>query len=163
PGDRPEGPPHGPQNASPASNDLRAPLNSPVSPQPDESRLGLARNLAECLVTLVLGVLLARTYVAEAYIVPTGSMAPTLLGMHPDLTCPTCGFRFALGMDSEGRSGRPVCPNCGQTSIDVSRAQEASGDRLLVQKFLYEIRPPKRWEAAVFQNPAELGQAYVKR
>jgi signal peptidase I len=121
------------------------------------------RQVAEFLVVLLTGILLFRTFAAEAYIVPTGSMAPTLLGLHRDLVCPSCGFRFALGMDEQGRSGRPVCPNCGHAEWPLSAGVETSGDRLLVQKFLFDLRPPARWEAAVFQNPFDPSQAYVKR
>jgi signal peptidase I len=119
--------------------------------------------VAEFVVVLVLGILLFRTFAAEAYIVPTGSMAPTLLGMHRDLVCPNCGYRFALGMDDQGRSGRPVCPNCGHSEWSREAGIENSGDRLLVQKFLFDLRTPARWEAAVFQNPFDPSQAYVKR
>ena len=34
---------------------------------------------------------------------------------------------------------------------------------MLVQKFLYDFRRPKRWEVAVFHYPGEPSQAYVKR
>lgn len=121
------------------------------------------RSTLDFLVILLTGILVARTFAAEAYIVPTGSMAPTLLGMHREYTCGNCGFRFALGTDEEGRGGRPVCPNCGQIDPDRLMASESSGDRLLVHKYLFDLRYPQRWEAAVFQNPADLGQAYVKR
>jgi signal peptidase I len=90
-------------------------------------------------------------------------MAPTLLGLHQDLRCPNCGIAFALGIDDRGRRGRPACPNCGHTEWASDAGTEANGDRLLVQKFLFDLRPPRRWEAAVFQNAADPGQAYVKR
>jgi signal peptidase I len=121
------------------------------------------RPVAEFLVILLTGILFCRTFTAEAYIVPTGSMAPTLLGLHHDFVCPNCGLRFALGMDDHGRMGRPGCPNCGHTEWRADAGVENNGDRLLVQKFLYDLRPPVRWEAAVFQNPVDPSQAYVKR
>lgn len=120
------------------------------------------RPLIESVLALLLGMMLFRTFAAEAYIVPTGSMAPTLLGAHRDLACPECRFRFALGMDEQGNTGHPVCPNCG-ADLAAALATERSGDRLLVHKFLYELKLPHRWEVIVFQNPAEPGQAYVKR
>src|SRR5262249_37164142 len=40
---------------------------------------------------------------------------------------------------------------------------ESNGDRVLVQKFLYDVRRPRRWEVAVFHFPGEPSQAYVKR
>jgi signal peptidase I len=90
-------------------------------------------------------------------------MAPTLLGDHAELVCPNCGFHFALGLDDGSWAGRPVCPNCGSNVGDRSGVVACSGDRVLVQKFLYDFRPPQRWEVAVFQYPAEPTQAYVKR
>ncbi len=114
-------------------------------------------------MVLLLGVLVARAFAAEAYIVPTGSMAPTLLGMHRDFLCPNCGKGFALGMDDSGRIGTPVCPNCGQSELEHASSTDGLGDRLLVQKFAYDFRPPRRWEVAVFQNPSDPSQAYVKR
>jgi signal peptidase I len=124
---------------------------------------GLVRQTVELLVSLILCVLLARTFSAEAYVVPTGSMAPTLLGWHRELTCPDCQFVFVVGIDEEGRTGQAVCPNCGQGDLDETPAIECGGDRVLVQKFLYEFRRPKRWEVAVFHYPGEPSQAYVKR
>src|SRR3954447_22546414 len=98
---------------------------------------GLARQTVEFLIVLSLSILLFRTFAAEAYIVPTGSMAPTLLGNHREMVCPNCKFRFTMGVDEDGRAGRAVCPNCGQGGLDGVAAVECSGDRVLVQKFLY--------------------------
>ncbi len=123
---------------------------------------GVVRTTVEFLVVLCLCILLFRTFSAEAYIVPTGSMAPTLLGHHREVVCPNCGFRFAVGLDNGG-AARPVCPNCGQNDLEGALTIECSGDRLLVQKFLYDVRPPKRWEVAVFHFPGDPSQAFVKR
>ena len=146
-------------------------LASPGHPEPVASPRSaelavpaVGRQVIEFLVLLVAGIILVRYFVAEAYVVPTGSMAPTILGFHWEVECPNCHARFAVGMDETGRLiGRPVCPNCGQDGLDSSVGVAASGDRLLVQKFLYDIRPPRRWEVAVFQSPIEPSQAYVKR
>jgi signal peptidase I len=145
-----------PQESSAAADPHQGPESTKYKPSN-------GRAAVEFLVTLLTGIILFRTFAAEAYIVPTGSMAPTLLGVHRDYRCPNCNTRFALGMDEQGRSGRPGCPNCGQSEWDRHAGIEHSGDRLLVQKFLYDLRPPERWEAAVFQNPLDTSQAYVKR
>lgn len=140
------------ETAPPAVDDAAAPM-----------RRAATRPTIEFLLALLIGILVVRAFAAEAYIVPTGSMAPNLLGMHRDILCPNCGKSFALGMDEQGRVGRAVCPNCGQTDFQAAATTDSLGDRLLVQKFLYDLRPPKRWEVAVFQNPADPSQAYVKR
>ena len=124
---------------------------------------GLARQTVEFLVVLCLCILIFRTFAAEAYVVPTGSMAPTLLGNHRVLVCPNCEFRFTMGLDEDGRAGRPACPNCGQSGLGGVQAVECNGDRVLVQKFLYDVRRPVRWEVAVFLYPGDPTQAYVKR
>src|SRR4051812_16260433 len=134
-----------------------------IDTPPDFWRPGLVGRTEEILIVLVLSILLFRTFAAEAYIVPTGSMAPTLLGDHEEIVCPNCGIRFALGLDEAAQSGRPICPNCGADKFDRSTAVACSGDRVLVQKFLYDFRRPQRWEVAVFHFPGEPSQAYVKR
>jgi signal peptidase I len=127
------------------------------------SRAGVARQTIELMVSLSVCVLLVRTFSAEAYVVPTGSMAPTLLGLHRELTCPNCRFVFVVGIDEDGHTGQAVCPNCGQSGLDKAPTIECGGDRVLVQKFLYEYQRPRRWEVAVFHFPGEPSQAYVKR
>ena len=126
-------------------------------------RAGALRQTVELMVLLSLCVLLVRTFSAEAYVVPTGSMAPTLLGLHRELTCPNCQFVFVVGIDEDGHTGHAVCPNCGQGGLDKIPSIECGGDRVLVQKFLYECQRPRRWEVAVFHFPGEPTQAYVKR
>ena len=137
---------------------------SPVETSTEGSRKEtVRRQTIEFLLLLGIGILLLRTFAAEAYVVPTGSMAPTLLGFHKELACPNCKFPFVIGVDDQGRSGRPVCPNCGRDGLESVSAVDCNGDRLLVQKFLFDVRRPNRWEVAVFQSPAEPDQAYVKR
>jgi signal peptidase I len=131
--------------------------------RPEISRAGVVRQTVELIVLLCVCVVLVRTFSAEAYVVPTGSMAPTLLGWHRELTCPGCGSMFVLGLDEEGPAGQAVCPNCGERSLEQATSIECGGDRVLVEKFLYEFRRPRRWEVAVFHFPGDPTQAYVKR
>ena len=84
-------------------------------------------------------------------------------------------FAFGVAFDDSVDSDSPVitepdgsrryatCPNCGQINIDVSGVPNSHGDQLLVQKHVYDFRPPQRWEVIVFRNPASPGEAYVKR
>lgn len=120
------------------------------------------RMVVEFVVVLLTGILFARTFVAEAYVVPTGSMAPTLLGLHRTFDCPNCWYRVVLGTDEAGQVGIAVCPNCG-SNLAGYPGVDGTGDRLLVQKFLFDLRAPRRWESLVFQNPSNPEQAYVKR
>ncbi len=137
--------------------------HNPPAPQAYRAGNGPGRQSAEFLVVLCLSILLFRTFAAEAYIVPTGSMAPTLLGNHREMDCPNCDFHVAIGLDEQGRGGSPVCPNCGQGGLERAPAVSSNGDRVLVQKYLYDVRRPRRWEVAVFHFPGDPSQAYVKR
>src|SRR4051812_11107738 len=134
---------------------MNSPSDRPPSARPHDPAEGVVRQTFEFLVLLIITILVLRTFAAEAYIVPTGSMAPTLLGNHKEVACPNCGIRFALGLDEEGKAGQPVCGNCGQVDFAGASAIECPGDRLLVQKGLYDSRRPNRWEVAVFRFPGE--------
>jgi signal peptidase I len=126
-------------------------------------RSGGLRQTVELLVVLCVSVVVVRTFAAEAYVVPTGSMAPTLLGWHRELKCPSCDAVFVVGIEDEGQTGEAICPNCGKRGLDDDPSIECGGDRVLVEKFLFEFRRPRRWEVAVFHFPGEPSQAYVKR
>ena len=124
------------------------------------------RYIVESLASLALAGLLVRSFAVEGYIISTGSMAPYLLGYHKQVVCPECRIPFAVGVpvdDSHETNGPVDCPNCGQKQIDLSHVPRNEGDQLLVQKFAYLFRRPKRWEVVVFQNPSHPTQAYVKR
>lgn len=148
---------------------VEAATPTPAAPAPPGPLAGRrprsgVRQVAEFLALLAVGIVLARAFVAEAYIVPTGSMATTLLGMHRDLLCPNCGLSFPIGLDESGTSdARPICPNCGQDELEQASTSIGLGDRLLVHKHLFDFRPPRRWEVAVFRNPEEPSEAFVKR
>lgn len=131
-----------------------SPASAPFSP-----RLPL-----EFVIGLLLAGILGRNFVAEAYLVPSGSMAPSLLGFHKRAHCSACGDAFAVGVEDASAAPREVtCPNCGNPRVSVASAPVNVGDRLLVQKWVFDFRPPRRWETVVFRNPNDDMQAYVKR
>lgn len=135
------------------------------------------RSAVDLAICFVMAVILLRTFVLEGYLISTGSMAPGLLGFHRRIQCPSCQFDFAFGVsfddsvasapgvihEPEGARRYATCPNCGQINIDVSGVPNSHGDQLLVQKHVYDLRMPRRWEPVVFHNPASPGEAYVKR
>ena len=55
-----------------------------------------------------IAVILFRTFELEGYIISTGSMAPSLLGFHKRIVCPSCGYPFAFGIAVEPREQRPT-------------------------------------------------------
>ncbi|HAH45447.1 MAG TPA: signal peptidase I, partial [Planctomycetaceae bacterium] len=66
-----------------------------------------------------------------------------------------------LGFSQAGQYA--TCPNCDTNSIDLAQVPRNEGDQLLVFKHAYYLKPPARWDVAVFQNPMKPTQAYVKR
>lgn len=134
-----------------------------------------------------------RVFVVEAFVIPTGSMAPTLKGAHARFVCENCGYHYDVNYSSPNRSGteiniprtatrrdergrvfreewRVYCPNCGfQAGSDQASAPRIYyGDRILVLKYQYLLESPKRWDVIVFKTPADpsiyhYNQAYIKR
>jgi hypothetical protein len=78
------------------------------------------REVVETVVFVIVLVLMLKTFVAEAFVIPTGSMATTLLGYHRSVTCPQCGYTFPVNMSAQvdPQNSTPevvtgcTCPNC---------------------------------------------------
>ena len=116
-----------------------------------------------------------RAYVVEAFVIPTGSMAPTLLGRNVRVHCPNCGFHFkadpearltADGTIERGHLTQRVetpCPMC-LYPIQLDRLTRVyAGDRILVHKYIYSVSEPRRWDVVVFKNPGQPEQNFIKR
>src|SRR5439155_4770806 len=142
------------------------------------------REIIETVVFVVVLVLLLKSFVAEAFVIPTGSMAETLYGYQKIIKCPKCGFEFPVSCSSEvdpQQGMRPVeivggiCPNCryevqfGKDKEYENKNQWPSyntGDRVLVAKFVYDLNlgfldMPERYQVVVFKYPKEPQKAYV--
>ncbi len=121
-----------------------------------------------------------RGFVIEGYVIPTGSMAPTLMGEHVRVRSSDTGYSYAVDAApilEVARSGRDIQRPLGdpmishtvatRTESNTRLAQEARvGDRILVTKFLWPFQQPKRWDVVVFKNPCDpVGDAtyYIKR
>jgi len=154
-------------------------------------RASLRDNLESIALSILL-VLVVRQLVVEAFKIPTGSMAPTLLGIHKEIRCPNCGWTFRAGHDKLGPTGTAECPNCrykwpagastiGEayqteqisfrspdwlwnegraspsgrpvTGMDAANRIDRWGTRIFVNKFIYRLRKPRRWEVIVFVYP----------
>ncbi|MFO0964444.1 MAG: S26 family signal peptidase [Gemmataceae bacterium] len=74
------------------------------------------RETVETVVFVVVLVLLLKTFLAEAFVIPTGSMATTLLGYHMETACDKCGYKYVVNASSEAEGDSKIlgswCPNC---------------------------------------------------
>ena len=68
------------------------------------------RDIVEQIAIAVGLALLFRGFEGEAFVIPTGSMAPTLMGMHKDIPCDKCGHEIRTGAteERERQAGQPV-------------------------------------------------------
>lgn len=137
------------------------------------------REIAEAISIALILAFLFRAFEAEAFVIPTGSMAPTLMGRHKDLICEQCGFAFQTGASEEvdkitnRATGRLVtsatCPNCrytmyvGPNKSKGSRTPSYKGDRILVSKYEYHFGNPRRWDVVVFKYPGDASTNFIKR
>jgi signal peptidase I len=72
-----------------------------VSDAPAPPRKDGMRETVESVVIAFVLAFLFRAFEAEAFVIPTGSMAPTLMGVHKDLTCEKCGFPYRVSASEE--------------------------------------------------------------
>jgi signal peptidase I len=157
---------------------------------------GAKETIISLLISFVMA-LVFRSYVIEAFVIPTGSMAPTLLGQHMLFHSAQTGYEWTVNPWNYGGRSRDMpfpVQGAGQnantaipvvtdpmtfSSHNIGRDPNATtfrghpeggspkpiraGDRILVQKYLYEIFEPKRFDVFVFKNPSLATQNYIKR
>jgi len=147
--------------------------------------LGTPRDgVKDTVESIIIAFILAfvfRAFVVEAFVIPTGSMAPTLYGAHGTIVCGDCGTEFAYGLhdlSTPHRGGSllddrstTTCPNCNYKNRNLlvnDRARNAeSGDRILVLKWPFDFGGAgfgaHRWDVAVFKDPADGTTNFIKR
>ena len=159
---------------------MPSPRRKPTASSPPGQAAGSEKNphaTRETVESIVVAVILAflfRAFVAEAFVIPTGSMAPTLQGRHMDVRCPQCEHSYRTGASSENRDNSNIrevkqttCPICRYT-MDLQKSSKPNhnsfnGDRILVSKFAYLLGAPERWDVIVFKYPGNAKQNYIKR
>lgn len=116
-----------------------------------------------------------KPYCLEAFIMPTMSMAPTLIGWHHEATCPHCrGRAVVLGgapRDEPERFGERaplprngICRDCRK----ISEFEKWSDDVHAPMRFICnKLMQPQRGDAVVFVRPRRFDEKervlYVKR
>ena len=160
-------PPAGPTASS------ETPAGAPALPRHADRHEGGYRDTVESILIAFILAFIFRAFVVEAFVIPTGSMAPTLLGAHARFTCDDCGYRFEVNQSSggdeqniptdvdHGRFPRTECPNCAHVVHNPTVPNRDSlpaldihyGDRILVLKYAYLLAQPQRWDVVVFKSP----------
>lgn len=109
-----------------------------------------------------------KPYLLDAFVVPTNSMAPTIVGYHSEAPCPFCAEPTAILTRPEPGSNAPdepgerpsTCPKCGRFGKAGEKSQPVLGpDRILVNKLM----KPERWDIIVFRYPVDPQLNYVDR
>lgn len=167
---------------------------STTKPVADETaKPTMGESVRETVDSIVIAFVLAflfRTFEAEAFVIPTGSMALTLMGDHKDVVCSECEYPYRASASNESPNNpgeqvafnanpgawrdahtvvSSVCPNCRyRMKYDPKVTQEPAppsfkGDRILVTKYSYEFADPQRFDVAVFKNPSQAKINYIKR
>ena len=145
---------------------------SPPEARPKEGY----RDTVEAIVVAFILALVVRGFEAQAFVIPTGSMAPTLMGRHKEVACPQCGFVYAVNASQEVESQSPARGRRRRHLLELplrrprwTQAPSFQGDRILVTMFPYDLPflpgswPPQRWDVVVFRYPEEPELSYIKR
>jgi signal peptidase I len=159
---------------------MKSPTRSQKHPTTRCTKFKSGRESIESFVVVFLCFLIW-SLEAEGFVIPTGSMAPTLMGRHKEIACPQCGYLYTVNADREVeptakaasahrriRSG--TCENCRFES-SVGDSPSYSGDRIYVMKDGLSLPfvgtegriKLKRWDVAVFKLPEEPEVRYIKR
>ena len=157
--------------------------SGPDPPRSDRALPGKAKSGRESIESFVVVFLsfLIWSLEAEGFVIPTGSMATTLMGRHKEISCPQCGYVYTVNADREvdqtaggsspgQRIATGTCENC-RFETKVGDAPSFSGDRVYVVKnglslpFLANQGRVdlKRWDVVVFKLPEEPEIRYIKR
>ncbi len=134
-----------------------------------------SENIKETLQSILIAFVLAfvfRSFFVEAFVIPTCSMAPTLLGRHVRMQGPATGYDFTVNPRDNRQGTEDPLPI--QTRLELTdpmsgeermpmRSRTRSGDRILVLKYIYALFEPQRYDVIVFKNPNLPAQNYIKR
>jgi signal peptidase I len=157
-----------------------------TDPQPTSPPHENKSSVKETLISVVISFALAfvfRGFVVEAFLIPTGSMAPTLMGAHMRFTDPKNGYSWPVGpWEGIGSADEPPpfqgatpTPRGSTPKIKVkdpitledlgerTQVRTRAGDRIFVMKYLYSIYDPHRFDVVVFKNPNNPQENYIKR
>lgn len=165
---------------------------SPASTAPSPAHHAPRGSVKETLIAIIISLTMAfvfRGFVVEGFLIPTGSMAPTLLGQHVRVKNPASGVEWTVGpWDYIGARGAgtpmprqggqrvqtergPLTttplelndPITGQPLPPITNQPTIAGDRVFVLKYIKGLYDPERWDVIVFKPGHVPLENYIKR
>jgi signal peptidase I len=114
----------------------------------------------------IFAIFIIRPFAYEAFVAPTNSMAPTILGYHWTGKCPHCGglaYGSVVPAPSDNIPSDGIIMICSKElrscTVKDPIKETGSPDRFLVSK----LSTPRRWDVIVFRLPENPSYYYVKR
>src|SRR3982751_29709 len=78
--------------------------------QPAESETNIKETVESILIAFILAFIF-RAFVVESFVIPTGSMAPTLMGAHLRYRCEDCGYEWTVNYSGGGQGDDVFIPS----------------------------------------------------
>jgi signal peptidase I len=107
--------------------------SSAQTPSHGTSGAGVKETIESILIAFILAFVF-RAFVVEAFVIPTGSMAPTLLGAHMRFTCDDCGWQFDVNYNSRSIGEDIEIPSHVPSVLMKEVETDPYGRRSLVQR-----------------------------
>ena len=160
------------------------------APEADASHEQAKPHIKETLTSIIISLAIAftfRGFIIEGFVIPTGSMGPTLHGAYMRMQSPETGYSWAVGPWDTGERGGQRVPLAGQGSLNDPVAvtdpmsglkigedpglpltmgtdvRLMGGDRIFVLKYLAGLFEPARYDSVVFRFPGNPRENYIKR
>ncbi len=149
-----------------------------ADPDPQDTGSSIKETVISLTISFVFAFVF-RGFIVEAFVIPTGSMAPTLMGAHMRFAAPETGYVWPVGpwetlpdnqtavplqgsknpiKVNDPMSGNQLGGNTGLRNVPAT-----AGDRIFVLKYLKGVIDPKRWDVIVFRNPGRPETNFIKR
>ena len=151
---------------------------SDVPPDPQDTGSSVKETITSLTISFIFAFVF-RGFIVEAFMIPTGSMAPTLMGAHMRLADPETGYVWPVGPSDVMPDGQTPVPIQGAKNalklndpmsgeilggaLGVRNVPATAGDRIFVLKYLKGIVNPQRWDAIVFHSPNHPEVNFIKR
>lgn len=126
----------------PSKNQRSAAAES--TPSPGGEQFHAFRETVESVVIAFVLAFLFRTFEAEAFVIPTGSMSPSLQGQHKDVSCPQCGHRFRASASEEGEPTQKLLARLRSPGL-TAQQRSAIRDQVAAQQVVGGMCPMCRY------------------